>query len=33
MKNYLKIERFLVDYNSELIEITKYFEDLSANDD
>ncbi len=33
MKIYFKVERFLVDDNYELIEKTKYFEDLSANDD
>jgi hypothetical protein len=33
MKNYLKVERFLVDDNYELIEKKKYFENLSANDD
>ncbi len=33
MKIYLKVERFLVDDDYELIEMTEYFEDLSANDD
>ncbi len=33
MKIYLKVERFLVDDNFELIQKTEYFEDLSANDD
>lgn len=33
MKIYLKVERFLVDDNSELIEKIEYFEDLIANDD
>ncbi len=33
MKIYLKVENYLVDDNYELIEKTKCFEDLSANDD
>jgi hypothetical protein len=33
MKIYLKVEKKLVDDNYELIEKTKDFEDLSANDD
>jgi hypothetical protein len=33
MKNYLKVESFLVDDNYELIEKTEYFEDMNANDD
>jgi len=33
MKNYLKVERLLVDDNYELMEKKKYFEDLNANDD
>jgi hypothetical protein len=33
MKNYLKVERSLVDDNYELTEEVKYFEDLNVDND
>jgi hypothetical protein len=33
MKDYLKVERSLVDDNYELIEEIKYFEDLNVDND
>ncbi len=33
MKDYLKVERSLVDDNYELLEEVKYFEDLNMDND